>query len=61
MKSLQEAIENSCSKLDFVVLNWNSAQEFYKAHGAKDLTSIEKWHYYRISNTELTKLASAYE
>ncbi|XP_012225607.1 thialysine N-epsilon-acetyltransferase [Linepithema humile] len=54
----KESVDTNCNQLDFVVLNWNPAQEFYKKHGAKDLTSIEKWHYCRISNAELMKLAS---
>lgn len=57
-KYLQEAVENDCHKLDFVVLNWNPAQEFYKKYGANDLTSKEQWHYYRFSEEELKKLAS---
>jgi len=58
MKYLQEAIENNCYKLDFVVLNWNPAQEFYKKYGAIDLTSKEKWNLYRFSEADLKKLAS---
>ncbi|XP_011691503.1 PREDICTED: diamine acetyltransferase 2-like [Wasmannia auropunctata] len=54
----KEAIENNCHKLDFVVLKWNPAQEFYKIFGASDLTSKEQWHYYRFSEEELKKLAS---
>ncbi|KYN11554.1 Diamine acetyltransferase 2 [Trachymyrmex cornetzi] len=53
-----EAIENDCHKLDFVVLEWNPAQEFYKRHGAIDLTSKEPWHRYRIFEENLKKLAS---
>jgi len=58
MKSLQEAIQNDCHKLDFMVLKWNPAQEFYKMCGAIDLTSEEQWHYYRFSEKDLKKLAS---
>lgn len=57
-KSLQEAVENNCKRLNFVVLKWNPAQEFYKVHGASDLTSEEQWHYYNFSDTNLKKLAS---
>lgn len=55
---LQEAVENDCHKLDFVVLKWNPAQEFYKAYGANDLTSKEQWHCYRFSEEDLKKLVS---
>ncbi|XP_025985879.1 thialysine N-epsilon-acetyltransferase [Solenopsis invicta] len=54
----KEAIENDCHKLDFVVLNWNPAQEFYKIYGANDITTKEKWHCYRFNEQELKKLAS---
>ncbi|XP_018307258.1 uncharacterized protein [Mycetomoellerius zeteki] len=54
----KEAIENDCHKLDFVVLEWNPAQEFYKKHGAIDLTSKEPWHRYRLFKENLKKLAS---
>ncbi|XP_025985881.1 thialysine N-epsilon-acetyltransferase [Solenopsis invicta] len=54
----KEAIENDCHKLDFVVLNWNPAQEFYKIYGANDMTTKEKWHCYRFNEQELKKLAS---
>lgn len=58
IKSLQEAVENNCSKLDFLVLNWNPAQEFYKIHGATDMTAKEQWHYYNFSDANLKRLAS---
>ncbi|EFN65440.1 Diamine acetyltransferase 2 [Camponotus floridanus] len=54
----KEAVENNCSKLDFLVLNWNPAQEFYKKYGASDMTSKEQWHYYNFSDANLKRLAS---
>ncbi|KAG5308099.1 SAT2 acetyltransferase, partial [Acromyrmex insinuator] len=54
----KEAIENDCHKLDFVVLKWNPAQEFYKMYRASDLTSKEQWHCYRFVEEDLKKLAS---
>lgn len=57
-KSLQEAVENNCSKLNFMVLKWNPAREFYKILGANDLTSEEQWHFYNFSDTDLKRLAS---
>ncbi|KAL6440770.1 hypothetical protein ACFW04_003311 [Cataglyphis niger] len=53
----KEAVENNCNKLNFVVLKWNPAQEFYKIYGASDLTSEEQWHYYNFSDADLKKLA----
>ncbi|XP_011647225.1 diamine acetyltransferase 2 [Pogonomyrmex barbatus] len=54
----KDAIESDCNKMDFVVLNWNPAQEFYKRHGACDLTVEERWHYYRFNEANLKKLIS---
>lgn len=53
----KEAVENNCSKLNFMVLKWNPAREFYKILGANDLTSEEQWHFYNFSDTDLKKLA----
>ncbi|XP_024868725.1 diamine acetyltransferase 2-like [Temnothorax curvispinosus] len=54
----KEAVENGCHKLDFVVLNWNPAQEFYKRFGASDVTVNDQWHSYYISEGDLKKIAS---
>lgn len=61
LTKLQDALENDCNKLNFMVLNWNTAQEFYKQLGANDLTITEKWHHYRFAEAELKKLASMSE
>ncbi|XP_011690927.1 PREDICTED: diamine acetyltransferase 2-like [Wasmannia auropunctata] len=37
----KDALENNCNKIDFMVLNWNSAQNFYQKLGANDLTITE--------------------
>lgn len=58
INSLQDAVENNCFRLDFMVLNWNSAQDFYKKLDASDITLEEKWHTYRFSGESLKKLAS---
>ncbi|XP_032663417.1 leucine-rich repeat and guanylate kinase domain-containing protein [Odontomachus brunneus] len=58
LKSVAKAaVESNCRQLDFIVLNWNPAQEFYKKRGACDLTVEEKWHRYRFSTDDLKKLA----
>jgi len=43
--------------LDFAVLNWNPAQDFYKAKGAVNITEREGWHHYRLDRGALAKLA----
>ncbi|KAJ9586448.1 hypothetical protein L9F63_019912, partial [Diploptera punctata] len=53
----KRAIESDCNRLDFSVLNWNPAQEFYKAKGAKDITEEEGWHHYRLEREAMEKLA----
>ncbi|EZA47040.1 hypothetical protein DMN91_001214 [Ooceraea biroi] len=55
----KEAIENGCCKMEFMVLKWNPATEFYKKYGASDLTVTENWHYYRFS--DLKRLVSECE
>lgn len=54
----KDAVENNCFRLDFMVLNWNSAQNFYKKLNASDITLEENWHTYRFSGENLKKLAS---
>lgn len=57
--SLQKAADNGCARLDFVVLNWNPAQDFYKRKGAIDITEQDDWHHYRLDETALKNLATA--
>lgn len=54
---MQEAIDNNCCRLDFSVLDWNPAQEFYKNKGAINITAKEGWHHYRFSDVTLKILA----
>ncbi|KAK2585854.1 hypothetical protein KPH14_010448 [Odynerus spinipes] len=51
------AKDNDCCRLDFAVLKWNPAQEFYKSLGAIDLTEETGWHQYRFTRTALETLA----
>ncbi|XP_069687803.1 thialysine N-epsilon-acetyltransferase-like isoform X1 [Periplaneta americana] len=53
----KRAFESGCCRLDFAVLNWNPAQEFYKAKGAVNMTEEEGWHHYRLEREALEKLA----
>lgn len=42
--------------MDFQVLSWNPAMEFYKSLGAKNLTETEKWNSVRLDMAALKKL-----
>ncbi|CAK9795550.1 Thialysine N-epsilon-acetyltransferase [Anthophora plagiata] len=53
----KEATDNNCCRLDFSVLEWNPAQDFYKSKGAVDITVEEGWHHYRFSGKALKVLA----
>lgn len=49
------AKEQSCSRIEWAVLNWNeSAIGFYKRLGA---VPMDEWDVYRLSGTELDRLA----
>ncbi|XP_011301140.1 diamine acetyltransferase 2 [Fopius arisanus] len=45
---IQEAAATNCCRLDFMVLKWNPAANFYKQKGAVDITEKEDWHHYRL-------------
>ncbi|KAH8420846.1 hypothetical protein KR222_006658, partial [Zaprionus bogoriensis] len=55
------AIQQGCRRLDFHVLSWNPAREFYHRLGATDLTQAEQWHFYRVEHEQLKKLANELE
>jgi hypothetical protein len=55
--SFQRAFESHCCRLDFAVLSWNPAQDFYKAKGAINITEEEGWHHYRLDREALAKLS----
>ncbi|XP_012274454.1 diamine acetyltransferase 2 isoform X2 [Orussus abietinus] len=50
------AVDQNCHRMDFIVLNWNPAQDFYKKRGAIDITKAEGWHLYRLNETALKEL-----
>ncbi|OXU26172.1 hypothetical protein TSAR_009930 [Trichomalopsis sarcophagae] len=54
----KRTFDEKCQYLDFSVLSWNPAQNFYKAKGAVDLTEVEGWHMYRLNQESLQNLAS---
>ncbi|KAJ8965297.1 hypothetical protein NQ314_004226 [Rhamnusium bicolor] len=45
-------------RMDFHVLSWNPAGDFYKTLGAVNLTHTEKWHLFRMDQECLNKLFS---
>nr|CAD7414363.1 unnamed protein product [Timema poppensis] len=49
--------ELGCQRLDFAVLNWNPAQDFYKKLGAVNITNTESWEHFRLSDETLENLA----
>lgn len=51
------AVALKCPRLEFNVLEWNPARKFYESLGAVDLTAKEGWHYYRVEEKQLAKLA----
>ncbi|KAL2717745.1 diamine acetyltransferase 2 [Vespula squamosa] len=54
----KKAKDNGCCRLDFSVLKWNPAQEFYKSIGGINLTEETGWHQYRLTKAALEKLAT---
>ncbi|XP_015189092.1 PREDICTED: diamine acetyltransferase 2 [Polistes dominula] len=54
----KKAKDTGCYRLDFTVLQWNPAQEFYKSLGAIDVTEKTGWHVYRLMGSALETLAT---
>lgn len=44
--------------MDFEVLSWNPAKDFYKRHGAVDITESDAWHFFRMNREALEALDS---
>lgn len=49
------AVERQCCRLDFWVLHWNPARDFYRRLGIEHL---EEWLPYRASGAALKRLAA---
>jgi len=49
------ARQNNCSRMEWLVLNWNPARDFYEHIGAKPL---EGWVVYRLTGDALDKMAT---
>ncbi|KAJ8921077.1 hypothetical protein NQ315_015873 [Exocentrus adspersus] len=43
-------------RMDFHVLSWNPAVDFYKSLGAVNFTQTEKWHLFRMDQNCLSRL-----
>lgn len=53
------ALDQSCPRFDFHVLNWNPAKAFYESLGATNLSAKEGWEFYRLNSGEMQRLASS--
>ncbi len=52
----QIAVERSCGRLEWAVLNWNEPSiQFYESLGAR---ALDEWTTYRLTGKELDSLAS---
>ncbi|EFA03491.1 thialysine N-epsilon-acetyltransferase [Tribolium castaneum] len=58
MAVAKTAHELSSKRLDFHVLSWNPAIDFYKSLGAENLTVSEKWQLFRLNEQALNKMFS---
>ncbi|CAH1369488.1 thialysine N-epsilon-acetyltransferase [Tenebrio molitor] len=50
------AHELPSKRMDFHVLSWNPAGDFYKSLGAENLTTSEKWQLFRLNEDALNKM-----
>jgi hypothetical protein len=53
----QEAVRLECEVMNFTVLSWNPAKEFYKSFGAHDSTETSEWHFYTLDKPDFYKAA----
>lgn len=51
------AQEEQCKRIDLHCLNWNPGVEFYKKLGAADITICEDWHFFRLKECDISRLA----
>lgn len=54
----QHAVEVGCKRMDFHVLKWNPARQFYEAIGAVDMSDLEGWLFYRMNAKALNALGA---
>ena len=55
-QSVGRVAHETSHRMDFHVLSWNPATQFYEKLGAVNLTSAEKWQVYRMGEEALRKL-----
>lgn len=53
----QAAVHKGCGRVDFHVLQWNTARRIYDHLGASNLTGSEQWLLYRLTGEALVKCA----
>jgi len=54
------ALETGCSRCNFQVLDWNKPSiEFYKKHGAVDLSAAEGWLNFRMNKQVMQNFVAA--
>ncbi len=56
LENVKFARSTNCKRLDFVVLDWNPAKEFYEKMGAKNLTAKEEWQLFRMDEADMDNL-----
>lgn len=54
--AVQFTRDNNASRLDFHVLGWNPAKDFYTKMGATNLTLTEEWEFCRMNVDAMEKL-----
>lgn len=53
----KEAHIGGCCRIDFSVLSWNPATEFYKKLGAEDISASESWNMWRLGKEGIAAAA----
>ena len=57
--SFQAGLDIGCTRCNFSVLDWNKPSiEFYKKHGAVDLSEAEGWLAFRMNHHEMKLFCS---
>uniref|UniRef100_A0A069DNH9 Putative diamine acetyltransferase n=1 Tax=Panstrongylus megistus TaxID=65343 RepID=A0A069DNH9_9HEMI len=56
-KVCQEAIKLNCKAINFIVADWNPANEFYKKFGTEDLTNKKGYHFFNLDEDKLNEIA----
>lgn len=58
VNAAKHAVEVGCKRMDFHVLKWNPARQFYETIGAIDMSELEGWLFYRIPTQALNALSA---